>query len=268
VRRLRYRDAESLCRQALRLDRRNSAAYEILGDIHRARGEQDEAIAMYSYALQLNRNNRALREKFDRLVGQQTGPTFANREADTRRARSRYSRKPQSPVEKKLAITLAVINGVGGALVACMLAAVAITEATLARGPVYLEWAPLLLIALSSSGWMCGFVLAVNRRIGRFFDELTGLEQGTGVKRGLPLGALTVVAAVISLYAGFLIYAGLGALRRFHSSSVLCAFGVSAAITVFFTMVAQSAGIYVLISGGGVVFLAFLVGWLVGDHFR
>ena len=83
VRKLRYRDAESLCRQALRFDRRNAAAYEILGDIHRARGNKDEAVAMYSFALQLDRNNASLREKFDRMVGQPSGPTFTGHAAQS-----------------------------------------------------------------------------------------------------------------------------------------------------------------------------------------
>ncbi len=268
IRTLRYREAESLCRQALRLDRRNQSAYEILGDIHRARGNQDEAIAMYSYALQLDRNNAALREKFDKLVGQPTGPTMSGRAASSYRSRSAGSRSQGSPVEKRLAATLAVINGIGGVLVACMLALVAMSEVKLAETPIYIGWEAPLLMALASSGWMCGFVLAVNRRIDRFFDELTGIKYGTRTNIGLPVGAITVIVSVISLYAGFLIYAALGTLQKFHSTSVLCAFGFCAAIVVFFTMVAQGAGIYVLISGGSVVFLGFLMGWLIGDVFR
>ena len=268
MRTLRYREAESLCRQALRLDRRNGAAYEILGDIHRARGNQDEAIAMYSFALQLDRNNPTLREKFDRLVGQPTGPTMSGRAAASQRSRSSRSRGSPSPVDRQLAATRMIVNSIGGVLVACMLALVATSEIRLAQSPIYIEWEPVLLIGLFASGWMCGFILAVNRRIGRFFDELTGIHHGTRVKLGLPAGALTVVTAVVSLYAGFAIYVILGALQRFHSTSVLCSFGFSAAIAVFFTMVAQGAGVFVLISGGSVVFLAFLTGWIVGDAFR
>ena len=39
---------------------------------------------------------------------------------------------------------------------------------------------------------MCGFVLAVNRRIGRFLDELTGVQQGTRINLGVSVGALAL----------------------------------------------------------------------------
>jgi hypothetical protein len=146
-----------------------------------------------------------------------------------------------------------------------MLALVALSERTLAASPFYLEWDPILLLALGSSGWMCGFVLAVNGRIGRFFDEMTGIRHGAVAAIGLPVGGLTVVASMISLYAGFLLYAVLGAMQKVLSNSVLCAFGASAAIVAFFTMVAQSSAIY---SGGSSVFLSHLLGWVLGDLFR
>ena len=265
MRRFRYREAESLCRQALRIDRRNVTAYEILGDIHRARGSHDEAVAMYSYALQLDRNNRGLREKFDKLVGERTGPTMSGRAAASVRSKSTSVR---SPIKRKLANTRAVINGMGAALVGTMLAVVAISDARLAASPIYLEWAPVLLLGLASSGWMCGFVLAVNRRIGRFFDELTGIKHGTRIHVGPMVGAFTIVASVVSLYGGFLIYALLGAIQKYHSISLLFAFGTSLAIAALFSLAAEGSGIYVLISGGSVVFLSFLIGWIIGDTFR
>src|SRR2546421_740657 len=76
-RRMRFRDAELLCRQALRMDRRNAGAYEILGDIQWSRGRNDDAVAMYSYALQLDRGRRSVQLKFDKLVGQRSGPMMA-----------------------------------------------------------------------------------------------------------------------------------------------------------------------------------------------
>ena len=85
---------------------------------------------------------------------------------------------------------------------------------------------------------------------------------------GVPIGAVTVGVSVVSLYAGLLVYLGLGAAQKFHSVSVLYAFGFSAAIVALFTLVAQSSAAYLLISGGSLVFLAFVVGWLFGDHFR
>ncbi|MEP6755981.1 MAG: DnaJ domain-containing protein, partial [Chthonomonadales bacterium] len=52
---MRYREAEQLAREALRMYRRDPAVYELLGDIEVKRSRIDEAVAYYSYALQLDR---------------------------------------------------------------------------------------------------------------------------------------------------------------------------------------------------------------------
>src|SRR5207244_10890873 len=97
---------------------------------------------MYSFALQLDRNNASLREKFDRMVGQPSGPTFTGHAAQSRRSRSGRGAAPVSAEQKKLAATLGIINGIGGALVASMLAVVASTDSALPRRVAYLDWPP------------------------------------------------------------------------------------------------------------------------------
>lgn len=49
-----YREAESLCFQALQIDRRNATAHEILGDVFVKRGQTDKAMQAYTYAVQHN----------------------------------------------------------------------------------------------------------------------------------------------------------------------------------------------------------------------
>ena len=85
---MRYRDAEQIARQALRLYRRDAALYELLGDIEVKRGRTDEAVAYYSYALQLERMRPGLQRKFDKLTGEPYRPTMSGSAARAARNRA------------------------------------------------------------------------------------------------------------------------------------------------------------------------------------
>src|SRR5262249_40839463 len=109
-RKMKFAEAESYCRQALRLDRRCALAYEILGDIHRARGRMDEAIAMYSYAMQMDTYNRELQMKFERAAGPPPRTTTTARSAQTSRP---APRRREAEPSNALTPTRTLVNGLG-----------------------------------------------------------------------------------------------------------------------------------------------------------
>ena len=67
---MRLHEAARTCRTVLNLDPRNATAYEMLGDICSMRGQVDSALANYTIAIQLDRNNSRLRAKFERAAGE------------------------------------------------------------------------------------------------------------------------------------------------------------------------------------------------------
>ena len=69
----RFRDAIQLCQVALNLDRSSAAAYNILGDIYRVQGRVDQAIEMYSMAIQMNPQDPTAEPKLQRLMAQERG---------------------------------------------------------------------------------------------------------------------------------------------------------------------------------------------------
>ena len=53
----RFVEAKSLAEQAIRMHRKNALAYEVLGDVYRLQNKIDDAMNMYTVALQLNPAN-------------------------------------------------------------------------------------------------------------------------------------------------------------------------------------------------------------------
>src|SRR5207247_10989777 len=67
----RFRDAIQLCQTILSADRRNAPAYLILGDIYRVQGRVEQAIEMYSMAIQINPQDATAEAKLHRLLAQE-----------------------------------------------------------------------------------------------------------------------------------------------------------------------------------------------------
>ncbi|MCS6830400.1 MAG: tetratricopeptide repeat protein [bacterium] len=64
------REAASLANRVLRLQRHNAQAYEILGDVYRQERRVEEAIAMFTCALQCNPRSASAQSKLDALLRQ------------------------------------------------------------------------------------------------------------------------------------------------------------------------------------------------------
>ncbi len=83
----RFFEAANHCKEALRTDPWNAQAHAIMGDIHRAQGRIDKAVASYGYALQFNPSDRETEKKLMDLIGKSV---YTNRVAGpyvSRRAR-------------------------------------------------------------------------------------------------------------------------------------------------------------------------------------
>lgn len=265
MRRMRYRDAESLCREALRLDRRCVDAYEILGDIQKVRGNTDEAVAMYSFAMQLDRTNASVRSKFDRLVGQQSGPTMAGHAA--RSSRPTFRSAPSSETPFLRGNNRLILTGILFGIASFLLLAVA-EQSAAAPGFNPFDWHPVLLIGLAVTGMIGGFLLTVNRAIPRCRKELGAAPRQDGKGLAVPVAAIVVALGVAWFWAGLVGYAALCMARRMISPGLVGAFAWCLGACALFAFAAKGGAEHVAMMGGNVAFLFFIAGWLVGDMFR
>src|SRR5207244_7944153 len=134
------------------------AAYEILGDIQWARGRNDEAIAMYSYVLQLDRSRHTAQAKFDRLTGQKSGPTMAGHAAKA----GRRARRAPSTAGGPTRAARVLVTGIGIAALSFLVILTGANRSPLALGPLPTSWDLQLLFSLAAAGAIGGFLLALH----------------------------------------------------------------------------------------------------------
>ncbi len=272
-------EARALCEQVLRRDRRSAQAYEILGDVYRLQGRTDDAINMYTMALQFNPRNQTLMQRLERL-SRSGGPSaqkvfFENRGPVGFQPRSRRenSAAPAAPARDKRPLGTLILGTLGyGMTFLLVLYAALFNGIPLRDAPPFLApisaWSPTLITVMILTGLVLGFTLAATAAVRRIDDEL--VLPGTRASGGahLPLGLVMIVVSVLSFYAAAFLYAIVGFLQESFTPSMARVFGAVVAVVLLLTAVYEPGRLQVLLFGGNVVFLALLIGWALGDFFR
>lgn len=265
--RLRYREAHGLCRSALRLDPRNSQGYELLGDIQLRRGNDDEALAMYSYAIQVDRNNRSAQVKLDKMTGKPSGATMAGTAA-----RAAAASHFPTPVRGRNAIDKGagrILLFTGCALTLFMAYIVRTTPEPTAHNAWVFQWDPLLVIALAVSGLATGLMLSANGWVKRASEILgAGAPRSRRRKLVVTLGFALAVTSLILFHGSALLYLIVGPAAGRISRSLMAGYAATYALIFLFAFAADVAGTYVLLFGGNVAFSCVLAGWYLGDKLR
>lgn len=278
-------EARALCEQVLRRDRQNGAAYEILGDVYRIQNKTDEAINMYTMALQFNPRNYAVMERLERLArssgGAGGGVTaqrtfFDNRGATAgpRPAAARaHSGNDDTFVRDKRPLKMLLGGMVGYGLAFLSIGYLAVAEQRPTHAPIFFgpiaTWSVTLLAVMAVAGALFGFTMAATAAVRPIGDELI-LQNGRAGSGGahVPLGLILIVLSFVSFYAAALLYAVIGALQESLTPSLLRVFGVVIGAVLLLAAVYEPGRSQVLLFGGNVVFLALLFGWFLGDFFR
>jgi curved DNA-binding protein CbpA len=259
-RRMNYREAERLCRQ-INHRRPHPVAMEMLGDIHRMRGHLDEAIAMYSYALQLDPRNAALHEKFDRLVGARTGPTMAGNAA--RSCRPRGSSSIAASPRLRMAAT-----GIGIGLILFLALLVMTNSEPAAKELLPIYWNGMTLFALGISGFMGGLLMSLNGFLHSAREELSLRAAGRANRFTISLGTALICFSLVWFYASLSLYLLIGYLQETTSRSVIRAFGASFCLVALFMLARPDSAVNLLLFGGNLIFTAHVLGWMLGDTFQ
>lgn len=274
-------EARALCEQVLRRDRRSAAAYEILGDIYRLQGRTDEAINMYTMALQFNPRNHTVMQRLERLS--RTGPGSAqqvffdnrSRPSSARPHRPAHGPAPAAPerfMEEKRPLATLIGGMIGYGLTFLLILYVALIDkgrpfgANAVFAPIA-DWSWTLITVLLLTGLLLGFTLAATAAVRRIDDELILVGSRTG-SLFLPLGLVMITVSVFSFYAAALLYGIVGFLQESFTVSMARVFGVVVAVVLLLTALYDPGRGQVFLFGGNVVFLALLIGWAIGDFFR
>jgi curved DNA-binding protein CbpA len=286
-------EARSFAEQALRLNKRNAAAYEVLGDVFRLQGKTEEAMDAYTMALQLNPRNTQIMQRLERLArasgttataqrafydnsprpgagpppgytSGRPGPAPSN---SSRPATGRVSRISEE--KRPWGMLLAGAFGYGGVLMMILWGALYHGNAPLGTPllSVVSTWNGTIVTLMALCGLLLGGTMTITQAIRRIDDELIF----TGVGRGgayMPLGILLVVVSLLNFYVAAIFYTIISLVQESLTPSLMRVFGAVVTVVLLLGAIYEPGHLQVLTWGGNVVFVAFLVGWLLGDFFR
>jgi tetratricopeptide (TPR) repeat protein len=290
-------EARNLAEQALRLNRRNAEAWELLGDVFRRQSRVDESLNAYTMAMQLDPRNGRLRDKFERMAraaGPTAQETFYDNSAVPGGGRSGYGASPSprsgyagyggasrpasaspgrvsrlSEEKRPLGRLLAGTFGYGMAFLTILWTALNPGDAPrTAMLQVVSGWNANITVALALVGALLGATMTISGAIRRIDDELilSGVSQRGGAY--LPLGLLVIVLSVLNFYLAAVVYAVVTFIQESFTPSMVRVFGAVMIAVGLLAMAYPHNHFQVLLFGGNVVFIAFVVGWLLGDFFR
>ncbi|MES2464320.1 MAG: DnaJ domain-containing protein [Armatimonadota bacterium] len=288
-------EARTLAEQALRLNRRNAQAYEVLGDVFRLQNKIDEAMNMYSMALQINPRNATVMQRLERMSRAAAPPAVRYPSTPRRpvppppppRTGSGPAARPSAPAPQEyypsaqdmdrrpIGHLLGALFGYGLAFLTVLYGAFFHGDApnryTGSVSPLLAPvstWNTTIVVVMAFAGLILGWTMTATLATRRIEDELllTGASSGGG--RFLPLGAVLVVLSIGNFYAAALLYLIVSFFNEAVTPTMLRVFGAVIAVVLALAAFYEPGRGQVLLFGGNVVFLSFLLGWVLGDFFR
>ena len=292
-------EARSLAEQAIRLNRRNADAWEVLGDVFRRQGRSEEAVNAYSMSLQINPRNPSVMQRLERMAkaagpgsrptpsrpaapsgaAPRSAPSYSGANAQygaagaSRPASSMSGRisRMQDPDKRPLAQLLTCVVGYGIVALLIFYAGLYPGESPLNAIPLLTwvsHWNGTITTILALTGLVLGATMTISGAIRRIDDEL--ILAGVSGRAGtfLPLGLILIVVSVLNFYLAAAIYAIVTAVQESFTQSMLRVFIAVFIITSLLAAIYPPSHLQVFVFGGNVVFITFVIGWLLGDFFR
>jgi curved DNA-binding protein CbpA len=242
-------------KQAAKLDPRNVRAHVILGDVYRMQDRMDEAVSMYTMALQLDPKNKDAMDKLDRAM-----------------RRSKKAQSASASDDRKQALKMGV-GLISGSLATFMLLMLAWSPGE----PIpwlkeHLQmvgtWSQMLVFTLLGIGALLGFLMSMTDSVRPLDDELVFQGVSAGRHLSYPIGLILILLNLFNFYAAAAIYTLAGIIQDAVSGSVMKAFVATVCVLAIVGVVYTPGTRQVLIWGGNLVFPALLVGWTIGDFIK
>ncbi|MHB8637390.1 MAG: DnaJ domain-containing protein [Fimbriimonadaceae bacterium] len=242
-------DAERLARKIIERDGRQPIPYAVLGDLHRQRGELQQASKMYAYAVQMDPRNQLYQQRYEELLG-------ALNVADSGRTDNVTAAQVRMPLVGAALVVLA----------SCYL--ILSNEAPMMPGFTLLSsWTVGLVVML----FLCGVFLGASFSVGHLLDRFSTVTTST-IGRLSPSIALAFVA-VANFWAALLMYVAVGVTQGSFNFSTSRLVGAVAGATILLSAASalSSSGLswsQTLLWGGNLIYIGGLCGWMVADSFR
>jgi tetratricopeptide (TPR) repeat protein len=255
-------EARALCQRVLSYDRRNGPAHALLGDIFRVQGRVDEAITMYTIAVQLDPRDDRTADNLDRLLKRAKAVDDEIRLGPEQREERERQRQ-----EKRIIGTIAVLTI---AFVLPFAVDLTVGNKVVEGFALLSTWTERLAAMMMLEGFIIGVLLSVIGML-RPIDEEFIYDRAYSVlrKSAPPVGLLLVLFGAIFFYMSLTVYVIMGIVQDSFSRSLSVLYGTTLALTLVFALSFSTVGAnQVLLWGGNVIFLCMLFGWFVGDLVR
>lgn len=246
----RFSQAADLCKQALKMEPRNARACAMLGDIYRAQGKRDGAIAYYNYALQYNPGDKETEKKLLNLVDKHV--------------------KARKNIHVELSAQAKVnINAFWWSVVFLLLLLIHAYPGKPIPGlgwyiPQVSRWSWNLVGFMAAASAIGGAILSLNGYLRHPDDELVYDNTG-GSWAIVPIGFILLIGSGFFFIGVAAFYVLVGALQGNLSRSVVSVFALVAGVVLFSALMYDPAARYqVMFFGGNVAFLSSLFGWYTG----
>lgn len=250
------RGAAGYCRQALKMQPANAQAHVVLGDIYRLQGRLDEAMSMYTLAIQFDPHNIEIRQRITRLVHDE-------------RQKAEVVTHPGRASRRELLRVSVWSFGAAAAIGAVFVLSLFPGQ------PGWPQIAPISLLSenavvvLMVLSLLTGLLLSLTNAVRRADEELV-----FSTVRGLPgggrqsFGIHVVLLTLIWYYLGLFVYIMVAANNESLSSSVVKAYVGALAVVALVAIAVPVAAGQLFLLGANLSFGLVLLGWVAGDMFR
>jgi curved DNA-binding protein CbpA len=297
--RSRFAEARDLAERAIRYNKRNAVAYEVLGDILRVQNNDDEALQKYTMALQYNPHNSVVRMCIERMAKAGGGGTATSRAsvAATSGTGNTFSAPPMggyaggrvnnnssnsniSPHKRPLANLLTAFVGYSLVLAAIGYVGFGLTptlHTAISGLPMLAGMDFTTLLIYTVTGIILGVTMATSGTIRRMDDEFA---TRSGQQRNVPMGFIITIIGALNFYIAAIGHIILSATQGVRIIGFLKVFGAVALTTILLGLmyqippslalgsIADQVKTNLFLWGGNFVFVGYMLGWLMGDQFR
>lgn len=249
------REAASLAKRVLRLQRHNAQAYEILGDVYRQERRIEEAIAMFTCALQCNPRSASAQSKLDALLRQRF---FAGAEdstfSSTRMLWARYGL-----VLGWFVVMMLVLAPWYLALEA---------DGTFQGIGFISRWSMALVLLMLTAGMLSGALMALGGAV-EPIAQVVWWPHRQGVPQArLAVAGLLGVLGLFAFYAAAFLYLLIASTQNAFHRTLNRAVGVVVGLTLGFLLSYVPGREQVALFAPNVLWFGVLCGWAFGDAVR
>ncbi|MDW8289615.1 MAG: DnaJ domain-containing protein [Armatimonadota bacterium] len=248
------REAASLAKQVLRLQRHNAQAYEILGDVYRQERRIEEAIAMFTCALQCNPRSASAQSKLDALLRQRY---FAGEHPAPASVHHLWTRYGQ----------MVGWTGVGMLVLAPWYLGLEADGMFQGMGFVS-QWSAALVLLMLTAGMLSGALMALCGSVEPMAQVVWWpLRQGMPQAR-LAVAGLLGILGLFAFYAAAFLYLLIASTQGAFHRTLNRAVGVVVGLTLGFLLSYAPGREQVALFAPNLLWFGVLCGWAFGDAVR